>query len=81
MIQIQSPYKDEQGVIHENLENRYSDLRVKILQVETGVPYDAAVDVIPCRYTYEETDEPIDSVEPTDDEYIQAAKIMLGEVG
>lgn len=80
MLQIQSPYKDEQGVIHENLEKRYSDLGVKLLQVETGRKYDDPVDVIPCQYTYEETDEPIDPVEPTDAEYIQAAKIMLGEV-
>lgn len=59
MIQIQSPYKDEQGVIHEKLEKRYSDCGVKLLQVETGHKYDAAIDVIPCRYTYEETDEEI----------------------
>lgn len=38
----------------------YSDLSLKIRQIETGIIYDDAVDVIPCRYTYEETDEPID---------------------
>ena len=41
-------------------ERRYSDKNVKLLQVETGVLYDDAVDVIPCRYTYEESDVPID---------------------
>ena len=42
-------------------ERRYSDKGVKLLQKETGYLYDDAVDVIPCRYTYEETDEPIES--------------------
>lgn len=39
----------------------YSDANVKILQVETGIVYEDAVDVIPCRYTYTETEEPIES--------------------
>lgn len=34
----------------------YSNNGMKLLQVETGVEYDEAVDVIPCRYTYEETE-------------------------
>ena len=38
----------------------YSDKNLKILQVETGIVYDDAVDNVPCKYTYEETDEPID---------------------
>lgn len=37
----------------------YSDIGMMIRQVETGVIYQDAVDKIPCRYTYEETDEPI----------------------
>lgn len=37
----------------------YSDENLRIRQIETGIVYDDAVDVIPCRYTYEETDEPI----------------------
>ena len=47
----------------EELENRihhYSDAGYKIRQIETGILYDDAIDVLPCRYTYEETDEPID---------------------
>ena len=35
----------------------YSDKGVMLLQVETGVKYSDPVDVVPCRYTYEETDE------------------------
>lgn len=45
----------------------YSDAGVKIRQVETGVIYEDAVDVLPCRYTYTETDIPIeeaDEIEP-----------------
>jgi hypothetical protein len=34
----------------------YSDSGKKIRQIETGRIYDEAVDVVPCRFTYEETD-------------------------
>ena len=34
----------------------YSDQNLKIRQIETGAIYDDAVDVIPCKYNYEETD-------------------------
>ena len=40
----------------ENRERRYSDLNMMIRQVETGNLYEDAIDVIPCPYTYEETD-------------------------
>ena len=51
-------------------ERRYSDQKMKLRQIETQFLYDDAVDVIPCKYTYEETDIPIDEepeppVEPT----------------
>ena len=41
----------------------YSDENMKIRQIETGIVYDDAVDVVPCRYTYEETDIPIEPIE------------------
>lgn len=44
-------------------ERRYSDNNVKLRQIETGNIYEDAVDVIPCRYTYEETDIPIEPIE------------------
>lgn len=44
-----------------DLYQRKSTLNVKLLQVETGVMYDDPIDIEPCPYTYEETDEPIDS--------------------
>ena len=36
-----------------------SDSNKFIRQVETGIEYASAVDVIPCRYTYEETEKEI----------------------
>lgn len=39
----------------------YSDKDFKIRQIETGIIYDDAVGVIPCRCTYEETDIPIET--------------------
>lgn len=41
----------------------YSDQRLKIRQVETGRIYDDAVDRYPCKWTYEETDIPIEPIE------------------
>lgn len=43
-------------------ERRYSDQNVKLRQIETGCLYEDAVDKVPCVYTYEETDVPIDSI-------------------
>ena len=37
----------------------YSDNNKYILQVETNVEYNEAYDVIPCKYTYTETEEEI----------------------
>ena len=38
----------------------YSDKGVMLLQVETGIKYSDPIDAVPCRYTYEETDELIE---------------------
>lgn len=65
----------------EDLGNRirhYSDAGFKLRQIETGVLYDDAVDVVPCKYTYEETDELIDE-EPLSAE--DALDILLGGDG
>lgn len=43
--------------------HHWSDLNLKIRQIETDIIYDDAVDVIPCKYTYEETNEPIEEEE------------------
>lgn len=55
----------------------YSDRNMKIRQVETGKLYEDAIDVMPCKYTYDETDIPI----PIEDEEIddsEALNIILG---
>lgn len=53
----------------------------KIRQIETGVVYDDAVDVIPCRYTYEATDEPIEQTEEaTEQDYVAALREFGAEV-
>ena len=38
----------------------YSDAGFMLLQNETGIKYSDPVDVVPCRYTYTETEELID---------------------
>lgn len=56
-------------VDNDTRERRYSDQGVKLRQIETGNLYDDAVDVIPCKYTYEETDEPVTVEEEVIDEF------------
>lgn len=43
-------------MLNENLVKHYSDQGVYIRQIETGIEYAEAIDVVPCRYTYTETD-------------------------
>lgn len=47
----------EDGV---NLYITYSDAGMMILQNETGVEYSKAIDVEDAKYTYSETDKPIE---------------------
>ena len=46
----------------------YSDMGVKLMQVETGIAYDEAIDIVPCQYTYEETNEPIVQIEELEEQ-------------
>lgn len=46
--------------LNERLIKHKSDSNKYIRQVETGVEYVSAVDTIPCRYTYVETDREIE---------------------
>lgn len=43
-----------------NLYRTYSDMNVYILQNETGIEYEEAIDVEDAPYTYSETDKPIE---------------------
>ena len=71
-------------IIIENLgmvERRYSDKNVKLRKVEDGTLWNDAVDVIPCRFTYEETETPIDlDPEPSDEDKAEAYDILTGVV-
>ena len=58
----------------------YSDAGFMLLQVETGFKYADPVDVVPCRYTYVETDEFVDGEadeEITDDEFMDMIEEVL----
>lgn len=58
-------------VENETRSRQWSDLGMMIRQIETGILYEDAVDIMPCRYTYEETDIPIpEEEEPNFDEEI-----------
>ena len=48
-----------QEKISDTLIKTYSDAGFLIKQVETGIEYAEAVDVLPLRYTYVETDKSI----------------------
>ena len=52
---IQTEYLNDGTLI-----KHYSDKGVLLLQVETGEKYSDPIDAIPCQYTYEETDIPIE---------------------
>lgn len=45
------------------LTKHYSDAGFMLLQVETGAKYSDPIDIFPCPYTYEETDELIEKEE------------------
>ena len=47
---------------NKELLHTYSDSNMYILQVETNIKYNEAYDVIPCRYTYTETEEEIKEI-------------------
>lgn len=44
-----------------NEQEEYEVATYYIKQIETGINYCEAVDIIPCRYTYESTEEPIET--------------------
>ena len=61
MVKTQYPYVDDFGTEHQNLIKHWTDDETKILlQVETGIMYEEAVDAYPCRFTYQEVDKPVE---------------------
>lgn len=67
-----------QTEIINNHTHHWSDTGMKIRQIETGILYDDTIDIIPCPYTYEETDIPVPA-ENLDAQ--QALDILLGGNG
>ena len=62
--------------IGNDLIRHYSDAGKRIRQIETGTVYDETIDIVPCRFTYEETEEPIEEAEASADELLA---IFTGE--
>lgn len=60
------------------LVHHFSTKNVKLLQVETGIIYDDAIDGVPCPYTYEETKIPLEDPENDEEDFALAGKILLG---
>ncbi len=54
----------------------YSDSNLRLRQIETDLLFDDAVDVMPCQFTYEETDIPIEDREIDAEEFLN---IIIGE--
>lgn len=63
-LKLQRPYIDFNGKVREKLERHYAEdengVKYKIKQIETGVIYDEAVDLVPCKYTYEATNDKVE---------------------
>lgn len=62
----------------------YSDKGVMLLQNETGIKYSDPVDLVPCAFTYSETDELIefDEEELSEvEEKAMAYDIIVGNLG
>lgn len=66
-------------LIEEGRVKHYSDAGMMIRQIETGILYEDAVDILPCRFTYEETDVPIEDEDGANDNLENLARILLGE--
>jgi hypothetical protein len=65
-LKTEYPYIDSNGDKKENLIKHYAldeqGNKYYIKQNETGLVYDEAVDVYPCRYTYTALDEKIETL-------------------
>ena len=77
---VQEAYKTRSDGV--KLIRTYSDEGKRIIQNETGVTYDEAIDVENSGYTYSESDEPIETEEtPVSEETLEKAAaydILMG---
>lgn len=69
-LKKQYPYIDENGNARADLEKHYAENelgeRYYIKQLPTNIVYAEAVDVYPCKYTYEATNQKIEIEEKTE---------------
>lgn len=72
---IQTEYLNDGTLI-----KHWSDKGVLLLQVETGALYSEPIDLVPCRYTYEETDQYEDSKNGEEEIMDEEFMDMLEEV-
>ena len=56
------------------LVRHYSDQNLVLKQIETNELFDDAIDVVPCAFTYEETDIPIEDREIDAEEFLNILK-------
>lgn len=61
----------EEKLRNDTLVRHWSNNNKLILQVETGKLYSEAIDVIPCRYRYVESEQDIPSDEPEEMEGLE----------
>lgn len=75
---IQTEYLNNDTLI-----KHYSDRGVLLLQNETGIKYTDPIDVVPCAYTYTETEELIETEEVVDENEatVEDYQNALREVG
>lgn len=59
------------------LVKHYSDQGFLLLQNETGMKYSDPIDVVPCQYTYTETDERDEEQYLTGDEFMEMVEEVL----
>lgn len=60
MIEVKEEILDNNLVKHYAIDE--NNKHYKILQVETNLIYDEAIDVVPCRYTYKATKEAVEEI-------------------
>lgn len=64
--------------LHEGtLIKHYSDKGFLLLQNETGAKYAEPVDIVPCPYTYTETNERDEEQDLTGDEFMEMVEEVL----
>lgn len=66
-LKFECPLIDENGNERKNLIKHYAEdengKKYYILQNETGIEYAEAIDIYPCRYTYQATEKLIEDKE------------------